>query len=468
MKSRARASATGLSVGLTISAVVWACTSLPEITAIPTDSGASADGPVTDAGGLSAECRTFLDATGLPGRWALGPLAGSAVTYVESADGDPEIAWVGRCNGATEPTIYRTSLSSFSAGKDVATKGLPPADLCARAQPFAVAQIPLQGLVDIVSLVPSDRNPKFLCALVAGNGVIAYGPSTVGCFSSNANTAGSKAISGNFVGLFRTKEFGPSSIRGAFAGAANAEINTFVAAEGSDGSVVLSPTVQMAQKAPLGSTAAIATTGAANDDSFVVFDGPSAVLSKIASDGTKLLDFPTPGIPGALVWGETTFADRSGIVFMAGLEGPLNAERLRPRVSYLLPSGNTAFQTVTDLATPAGATTYGLTSGGFERFVLVPGTNAPGTGGAVVAVRGMADKTPITAFVFAKAGSASLLPSESKGVRIPALPARYGLAGSISTAGSIPSIYVGLSASTMTEWSGRACTSGMIAAFEPQ
>jgi hypothetical protein len=480
MKSRARATATGVSVGLTIGALVGACTSLPEITAAPTDAGTetSADvGSATDAGdpALSAACKTFLAANGPPGRWAFGPVAGSAVTYVESDKGVPEIAWVGMCEGADKPTVYRTPLDGFAPSKDAITR-FPAGDLCVGAKQFGPA-IAVQGLEDIVTLIPSDRTPSFLCALVTGNGGVAppFGLSRVACFGSDPTVKAPEPIQGTIIGLFRSKEFGRSTIRGAFAGAdLSSRVNTFVASEGTGG-VVFSPTIEMAQKAPEGATAAIATTGSPTEDSFVLFDQSTAVLTRYASNGTKTSDYPTAAnIPKALLWGETVFSDANDVL-IAGLEGPLD-NGLRPRVSLFVASGPSSpglippfYQPVTDLGTASGRSTYGLESGGFERLVMVPGTNAAGTGAAIVAVRGVSKGTPISALVLAKQGLGGLLPSATNSVKIPALPTRYGLAGRIpTTTGGKPSIYVGISADAMAGWSKGVCTSGMIAAFEPQ
>jgi hypothetical protein len=349
-------------------------------------------------------------------------------------------------------------------------KSLPAADLCAGAKPFGAVSITLSEYNDVVSLVASDRSPKFVCALVAASGVVAppFGLSTVGCVSSDPNTTAPPSVSGNFIGLFRSLEYGPATIRAAFA-APTGEVNTFVASAGSSGGVTLSTPITLRQKAPAGSTAAIASTGAVKDDPFVVFDQPSAVVTAFKSDGTKIRDYPTPGVPPALLWGESVFADTNGIVLIAGLEGAMNKEHLRPRVSYFLPNGSGIFQTVTDLEADGGATPYSLDSGGFERLVLLPGTNAPGTGAAIVAVRGMSKGAPISALVLAKPAPGGLLPNSTNSVRISALPTRYGLAGSVPTDPTQKtSIYVGISDSAMKEWSNGACTSGMIAAFEPQ
>ncbi len=480
MKSRARATATGVSVGLTIAAIAGACTSLPAITAAPTDAGTSADGgPATDSGPsvLSAACKTFLAENGPSGRWAFGPVAGSAVTYVESDKGVPEIAWVGMCEGADKPTVYRTPLDGFAPSKDAITR-FPAGDLCVGAKQFGPA-IAVQGLEDIVTLIPSDRNPSFLCALVTGNGGVAppFGLSRVACFGSDPKVKAPDPVQGTIIGLFRSKEFGRSTIRGAFAGADfRSLVNTFVASEGTGGSgVVISPTIEMAQKAPEGATAAIATTGSPTEDSFVLFDQSTAVLTRYASNSTKTSDFPTSAnIPKTLLWGETVFSDTNGDVLIAGLEGPLD-NGLRPRVSLLVVSGPSSpglippfYQPVTDLGTASGRGTYGLDSGGFERLAMVPGTNVAGTGAAIVAVRGVSRGTPVSGLVFAKQGAGGLLPSATNSVKIPALPTRYGLAGSIPSTAGKPSIYVGISADAMKEWSKRVCTSGMIAAFEPQ
>ena len=476
MKSRARTTATGVSVGLTIGALVGACTSLPEITAAPTDAGTetSADvGSATDAGdpALSAACKTFLAANGPPGRWAFGPVAGSAVTYVESDKGVPEIAWVGMCEGADKPTVYRTPLDGFAPSKDAITR-FPAGDLCVGANPFGAARIPLPKRVDVVSLVPSDRNPKFLCALVAGNGIVAppFGQSTVGCFSSDPKATTPDPISGNFVALFRSREFGPATIRAAYGGSSEREVNTFVVSAGADGTVAFSPTVMLAQKVPAGSTAAIASTGALSDDSFVLFDEVSGVVTRFASDGKTASTVGTAGSVPKTPWGETIFGDLGGTTLVAGLEGAMNGQRLRPRVSIVLPKGDASYRAVTDLTTADGLNTYGLVSGGFERMALVSGTNAAGTGAAILAVRGVDNNNaPLSAFVFAEAAKGTLLPSTAKSARIPALPTSYGLTGSIPTAtGGKPSIYVGISADAMAGWSKGVCTSGMIAAFEPQ
>jgi hypothetical protein len=225
MKSRARATATGVSVGLTVGALVWACTSLPEIAAIPTDAGPT--------------CQSFLAATKLPGRWAFGPLGDSAVTYMESAQGDREVAWVGKCNGAIEPTVYRTPLARFTPAEDAITQ-FPAGDLCVGAKPFG-PPIAVQGFEEIITLVPSDRNPTFLCALLTKTPGVAppFGLSRVVCMGSDPTVKAPDSVSGAFIGLFRSKEFGPSNIRGAFAGTdPNSSLNTFVASE-ADGTVVL-------------------------------------------------------------------------------------------------------------------------------------------------------------------------------------------------------------------------------------
>jgi hypothetical protein len=52
-------------------------------------------------------------------------------------------------------------------------KSLPAADLCAGAKPFGAVSITLSEYNDVVSLVASDRSPKFVCALVAASGVVA-------------------------------------------------------------------------------------------------------------------------------------------------------------------------------------------------------------------------------------------------------------------------------------------------------